>query len=147
MSRIDAAIWEAWPYVEGDADLVARASERCPEHLAERPPARAPEKAAPRSREQEGRAGVKLAEEKECDAGRLPAGCGALNVGFISPSQLKRAKPPRALDHLLAQRDERCRDHRRDVTAVLLLCDAHFGPLRLQDCWDRARDEGAFQQG
>ena len=75
----------------------------------------------------------------------------SIHVGFISPSQLKRAKAEGKLDHLLAQRDEIevPLDTGGTVTVVCCYVTPTSARFVFKDCWDEGvmNDEATNKTG
>lgn len=163
MSELTLRFGEARLHVEGDADLVARERAAFLEHLSrldrQREKAgellavllragRAPEKAEePVSKKAEPE---EPAEEKSVTQDDL-CRMRSIHVGFISPSQLKRAKAEGKLDHLLAQRDEIevPLDTGGTVTVVCCYVTPTSARFVFKDCWDEGamNDEATNKTG
>lgn len=75
----------------------------------------------------------------------------SIHVGFVSPSQLKRAKAEGKLDHLLAQRDEIevPLDTGGTVTVVCCYVTPTSARFVFKDCWDEGvmNDEATNKTG
>lgn len=163
MSELTLRFGEARLHVEGDADLVARERAAFLEHLSQldrqREKAgellavllragRAPEKAEePVSKKAEPE---EPAEEKSVTQDDL-CRMRSIHVGFISPSQLKRAKAEGKLDHLLAKRDEIevPLDTGGTVTVVCCYVTPTSARFVFKDCWDEGvmNDEATNKTG
>lgn len=163
MSELTLRFGEARLHVEGDADLVEREraafleylgrldrqSEKAGELLAVLLRAgHAPEKAEePVSKKAEPEEPAEEKSVTQDDLCRLQS----IHVGFISPSQLKRAKAEGKLDHLLAQRDEIevPLDTGRTVTVVCCYVTPTSARFVFKDCWDEGvmNDEATNKTG
>ena len=159
MSELTLRFGEARMHVEGDADLVARERAAFLEHLGRLD--RQSEKAgellavllrAGRTPEKAEEPVSKKAEPEEKsvtqdDLCRLRS----IHVGFVSPSQLKRAKAEGKLDHLLAQRDEIevPLDTGGTVTVVCCYVTPTTARFVFKDCWDEGvmNDEATNKTG
>ena len=159
MSELTLRFGEARLHVEGDADLVARERAAFLEHLGRLDrqsekagellavllrAGHAPEKAEePVSKKAE-------PEEKSVTQDDL-CRLRSIHVGFISPSQLKRAKAEGKLDHLLAQRDEIevPLDTGGTVTVVCCYVTPTSARFVFKDCWDEGvmNDEATNKTG
>lgn len=163
MSELTLRFGEARLHVEGDADLVAREraafleylgrldrqSEKAGELLAVLLRAgHAPEKAEePVSKKAEPEEPAEEKSVTQDDLCRLQS----IHVGFISPSQLKRAKAEGKLDHLLAKRDEIevPLDTGGTVTVVCCYVTPTSARFVFKDCWDEGvmNDEATNKTG
>lgn len=163
MSELTLRFGEARLHVEGDADLVAREraafleylgrldrqSEKAGELLAVLLRAgHAPEKAEePVSKKAEPEEPAEEKSVTQDDLCRLQS----IHVGFISPSQLKRAKAEGKLDNLLAQRDEIevPLDTGGTVTVVCCYVTPTSARFVFKDCWDEGvmNDEATNKTG
>ena len=163
MSELTLRFGEARLHVEGDADLVARERAAFLEHLGrldrQREKAgellavllragRAPEKAEePVSKKAEPEEPAEEKSVTQDDLCRLRS----IHVGFISPSQLKRAKAEGKLDHLLAKRDEIevPLDTGGTVTVVCCYVTPTAARFVFKDCWDEGvmNDEATNKTG
>ena len=163
MSELTLRFGEARLHVEGDADLVARERAAFLEHLGRLDrqsekagellavllrAGRAPEKAEePVSKKAEPE---EPAEEKSVTQDDL-CRMRSIHVGFVSPSQLKRAKAEGKLDHLLAQRDEIevPLDTGGTVTVVCCYVAPTSARFVFKDCWDEGvmNDEATDKTG
>lgn len=85
------------------------------------------------------------------DGNRLTLEQECIQVGFVSPSQLKRAKAEGKLDHLLAQRDEIevPLDTGGTVTVVCCYVTPTSARFVFKDCWDEGvmNDEATNKTG
>lgn len=163
MSELTLRFGEARLHVEGDADLVARERAAFLEHLGRLDrqsekagellgvllrAGRAPEKAEePVSKKAEPEEPAEEKSATQDDLCRLRS----IHVGFISPSQLKRAKAKGKLDHLLAQRDEieAPLDTGGTVTVVCCYVTPTSARFVFKDCWDEGvmNDEATNKTG
>lgn len=163
MSELTLRFGEARLHVEGDADLVARERAAFLEHLGRLDrqsekagellavllrAGRAPEKAEePVSKKAEPEEPAEEKSVTQDDLCRLRS----IHVGFVSPSQLKRAKAEGKLDHLLAQRDEIevPLDTGGTVTVVCCYVSPTSARFVFKDCWDEGvmNDEAANKTG
>ena len=163
MSELTLRFGEARLHVEGDADLVARERAAFLEHLgrldrqsekagellavllrAGRAPEKAEEPVSTKAEPEE------PAEEKSATQDDL-CRLRSIHVGFVSPSQLKRAKAEGKLDHLLAQRDEIevPLDTGGTVTVVCCYVSPTSARFVFEDCWDEGvmNDEATNKTG
>jgi len=163
MSELTLRFGEARLHVEGDADLVARERAAFLEHLGRLDrqsekagellavllrAGRAPEKAEePVSKKAEPEEPAEEKSATQDDLCRLRS----IHVGFVSPSQLKRAKAEGKLDHLLAQRDEIevPLDTGGTVTVVCCYVSPTSARFVFKDCWDEGvmNDEATNKTG
>lgn len=163
MSELTLRFEEARLHVEGDADLVARERAAFLEHLGRLDrqsekagellavllrAGRAPEKAEePVSKKAEPEEPAEEKSATQDDLCRLRS----IHVGFVSPSQLKRAKAEGKLDHLLAQRDEIevPLDTGGTVTVVCCYVSPTSARFVFKDCWDEGvmNDEATNKTG
>lgn len=163
MSELTLRFGEARLHVEGDADLVARERAAFLEHLGRLDrqsekagellavllrAGRAPEKAEePVSKKAEPEEPAEEKSTTQDDLCRLRS----IHVGFVSPSQLKRAKAEGKLDHLLAQRDEIevPLDTGGTVTVVCCYVSPTSARFVFKDCWDEGvmNDEATNKTG
>lgn len=163
MSELTLRFGEARLHVEGDADLVARERAAFLEHLGRLDrqsekagellavllrAGRAPEKAEePVSKKAEPEEPAEEKSATQDDLCRLRS----IHVGFVSPSQLKRAKAEGKLDHLLAQRDEIevPLDTGGTVTVVCCYVTPTSARFVFKDCWDEGvmNDEATNKTG
>ena len=163
MSELTLRFGEARLHVEGDADLVARERAAFLEHLGRLDrqsekagellavllrAGHAPEKAEePVSKKAEPEEPAEEKSVTQDDLCRLRS----VHVGFISPSQLKRAKAEGKLDHLLAQRDEIevPLDTGGTVTVVCCYVSPTSARFVFKDCWDEGvmNDEATNKTG
>lgn len=163
MSELTLRFGEARLHVEGDADLVARERAAFLEHLGRLDrqsekagellamllrAGRAPEKAEePVSKKAEPEEPAEEKSATQDDLCRLRS----IRVGFVSPSQLKRAKAEGKLDHLLAQRDEIevPLDTGGTVTVVCCYVSPTSARFVFKDCWDEGvmNDEATNKTG
>lgn len=163
MSELTLRFGEARLHVEGDADLVARERAAFLEHLGRLDrqsekagellavllrAGRAPEKAEePVSKKAEPEEPAEEKSVTQDDLCRLRS----IHVGFISPSQLKRAKAEGKLDHLLAQHDEIevPLDTGGTVTVVCCYVTPTSARFVFKDCWDEGvmNDEATNKTG
>lgn len=163
MSELTLRFEEARLHVEGDADLVARERAAFLEHLGRLDrqsekagellavllrAGRAPEKAEePVSKKAEPEEPAEEKSATQDDLCRLRS----IHVGFVSPSQLKRAKAEGKLDHLLAQRDEIevPLDTGGTVTVVCCYVSPTSARFAFKDCWDEGvmNDEATNKTG
>ena len=163
MSELTLRFGEARLHVEGDADLVARERAAFLEHLGRLDrqsekagellavllrAGHAPEKAEePVSKKAEPEEPAEEKSVTQDDLCRLRS----IHVGFISPSQLKRAKAEGKLDHLLAQRDEIevPLDTGGTVTVVCCYVTPTSARFVFKDCWDEGvmNDEATNKTG
>ena len=163
MSELTLRFGEARLHVEGDADLVARERAAFLEHLGRLDrqsekvgellavllrAGHAPEKAEePVSKKAEPEEPAEEKSVTQDDLCRLRS----IHVGFVSPSQLKRAKAEGKLDHLLAQRDEIevPLDTGGTVTVVCCYVSPTSARFVFKDCWDEGvmNDEATNKTG
>ena len=163
MSELTLRFGEARLHVEGDADLVARERAAFLEHLGRLDrqsekvgellavllrAGHAPEKAEePVSKKAEPEEPAEEKSVTQDDLCRLRS----IHVGFVSPSQLKRAKAEGKLDHLLAQRDEIevPLDTGGTVTVVCCYVTPTSARFVFKDCWDEdvMNDEATNKTG
>lgn len=163
MSELTLRFGEARLHVEGDADLVARERAAFLEHLGRLDrqsekvgellavllrAGHAPEKAEePVSKKAEPEEPAEEKSVTQDDLCRLRS----IHVGFVSPSQLKRAKAEGKLDHLLAQRDEIevPLDTGGTVTVVCCYVTPTSARFVFKDCWDEGvmNDEATNKTG
>ena len=163
MSELTLRFGEARLHVEGDADLVARERAAFLEHLGRLDrqsekagellavllrAGHAPEKAEePVSKKAEPEEPAEEKSVTQADLCRLRS----IHIGFISPSQLKRAKAEGKLDHLLAQRDEIevPLDTGGTVTVVCCYVTPTSARFVFKDCWDEGvmNDEATNKTG
>lgn len=163
MSELTLRFGEARLRVEGDADLVARERAVFLEHLGrlDRQSEKAgellavllraghtPEKAEePVSKKAEPEEPAEEKSVTQDDLCRLRS----IHVGFISPSQLKRAKAEGKLDHLLDKRDEIevPLDTGGTVTVVCCYVTPTSARFVFKDCWDEGvmNDEATNKTG
>lgn len=163
MSELTLRFGEAWLHVEGDAYLVARERAAFLEHLGRLDSQRekagellavllraghAPEKAEePVSKKAEPEEPAEEKSVTQDDLCRLRS----IRVGFISPSQLKRAKAEGKLDHLLDKRDEIevPLDTGGTVTVVCCYVTPTSARFVFKDCWDEGvmNDEATNKTG
>lgn len=163
MSELTLRFGEARLHVEGDADLVARERAAFLEHLGRLDRQRekagellavllraghAPEKAEePVSKKAEPEEPAEEKSVTQDDLCRLRS----IHVGFISPSQLKRAKAEGKLDHLLDKRDEIevPLDTGGTVTVVCCYVTPTSARFVFKDCWDEGvmNDEATNKTG
>ena len=163
MSELTLRFREARLHVEGDADLVARERAAFLEHLGRLDrqsekvgellavllrAGHAPEKAEePVSKKAEPEEPAEEKSVTQDDLCRLRS----IHVGFVSPSQLKRAKAEGKLDHLLAQRDEIevPLDTGGTVTVVCCYVTPTSARFVFKDCWDEGvmNDEATNKTG
>lgn len=163
MSELTLRFGEARLHVEGDADLAARERAAFLEHLGRLDrqsekagellavllrAGRAPEKAEePVSKKAEPEEPAEEKSATQDDLCRLRS----IHVGFVSPSQLKRAKAEGKLDHLLAQRDEIevPLDTGGTVTVVCCYVSPTSARFVFKDCWDEGvmNDEATNKTG
>ena len=163
MSELTLRFGEARLHVEGDADLVARERAAFLEHLGRLDrqsekagellavllrAGRAPEKAEePVSKKAEPEEPAEEKSATQDDLCRLRS----IHVGFVSPSQLKRAKAEGKLDHLLAQRDEI--EVPLDTGGIVTVVCCYVSPTSarfvFKDCWDEGvmNDEATNKTG
>ena len=146
MSELTLRFGEARLHVEGDADLVARERAAFLEHLGrlDRQSEKAEEPVSKKAEPEE------PAEEKSATQDDL-CRLRSIHVGFVSPSQLKRAKAEGKLDHLLAQRDEIevPLDTGGTVTVVCCYVSPTSARFVFKDCWDEGvmNDEATNKTG
>lgn len=163
MSELTLRFGEARLHVEGDADLVARERAAFLEHLGRLDrqsekvgellavllrAGHAPEKdEEPVSKKAEPEEPAEEKSVTQDDLCRLRS----IHVGFVSPSQLKRAKAEGKLDHLLAQRDEIevPLDTGGTVTVVCCYVTPTSARFVFKDCWDEGvmNDEATNKTG
>lgn len=165
MSELTLRFGEARLHVEGDADLVARERAAFLEHLGRLDrqsekagellaalfkAGRATEKAKAEEPENRNAEPEEPVEEKSVTQGDL-CRLRSIHVGFISPSQLKRAKAEGKLDNLLAQRDEIevPLDTGGTVTVVCCYVMPTSARFVFKDCWDEGvmNDEATNKTG
>ena len=163
MSELTLRFGEARLHVEGDANLVARERAAFLEHLGRLDrqsekagellavllrAGHAPEKAEePVSKKAEPEEPAEEKSVTQDDLCRLRS----IHVGFISPSQLKRAKAEGKLDHLLDKRDEIevPLDTGGTVTVVCCYVTPTSARFVFKDCWDEGvmNDEATNKTG
>lgn len=163
MSELTLRFGEARLHVEGDADLVARERAAFLEHLGRLDrqsekagellavllrAGHAPEKAEePVSKKAEPEEPAEEKSVTQDDLCRLRS----IHVGFISPSQLKRAKAEGKLDHLLDKHDEIevPLDTGGTVTVVCCYVTPTSARFVFKDCWDEGvmNDEATNKTG